>query len=185
MTQCLQSFGGYGYMEEYNIARMFRDSRILTIGGGSSEIMREIIAKMVIDDVSYQSAAKMEPKAAKPSVVETATNQEKSNLSTKNNSKMSLETILSKIQDKAATVPAIGKTLKISFEESQLHIDGTGSANVVTTEDKDADCSVKIAFDDFMSLLKGELNPMAAMMSGKLKIKGDMGVAMKLQSLLS
>ncbi|MEL6594187.1 MAG: acyl-CoA dehydrogenase family protein, partial [Bacteroidota bacterium] len=47
MYECLQFFGGYGFMEEYKMARMFRDSRVLTIGGGSSEIMREIIAKMV------------------------------------------------------------------------------------------------------------------------------------------
>jgi acyl-CoA dehydrogenase len=51
--QCLQMFGGYGYMEEYKMARFFRDSRLGTIGGGSSEIMLEIISKMVIDDVSY------------------------------------------------------------------------------------------------------------------------------------
>jgi len=57
MYECLQMFGGYGYMEEYKIARMFRDSRIGTIGGGSSEIMREIIAKMIMDDVSYESAS--------------------------------------------------------------------------------------------------------------------------------
>lgn len=57
MYQCLQMFGGYGFMEEYKIARMFRDSRVGTIGGGSSEIMREIIAKMIIDDVSYQTAS--------------------------------------------------------------------------------------------------------------------------------
>jgi alkylation response protein AidB-like acyl-CoA dehydrogenase len=54
MYKCLQFFGGYGFIEDYKIARMFRDSRIGTIGGGSSEIMREIIAKMVIDDVQYQ-----------------------------------------------------------------------------------------------------------------------------------
>ncbi len=53
---CLQSFGGYGFMEEYPMARMFRDTRAGTIVGGSSEIMREIIAKMVIDDVQYNSA---------------------------------------------------------------------------------------------------------------------------------
>ena len=53
--QCLQMFGGYGYMEEYKMARFFRDSRLGTIGGGSSEIMCEIIAKMVIDDVSYEN----------------------------------------------------------------------------------------------------------------------------------
>ncbi|MCP4439948.1 MAG: acyl-CoA dehydrogenase [Aureispira sp.] len=53
MTECLQCFGGYGFMEEYKIARMFRDSRLGTIGGGTSEIMCEIIAKMVMDDVNY------------------------------------------------------------------------------------------------------------------------------------
>ena len=53
MTECLQFFGGYGYMEDYKIARMFRDSRLGTIGGGTSEIMRELIAKMVIDKVKY------------------------------------------------------------------------------------------------------------------------------------
>jgi alkylation response protein AidB-like acyl-CoA dehydrogenase len=42
---CLQFHGGYGYCEEYNIARSFRDARLITIGGGTSEVMREIIAK--------------------------------------------------------------------------------------------------------------------------------------------
>ena len=51
--QCLQFFGGYGYIEDYKIARMFRDSRGWTIGGGSSEIMREIISKLVIDGITY------------------------------------------------------------------------------------------------------------------------------------
>ena len=49
MYQCLQLLGGYGYMEDYPLARMFRDSRLGPIGGGTSEILREIIAKMVID----------------------------------------------------------------------------------------------------------------------------------------
>ena len=54
--QCLQFLGGYGYMEEYPMARMFRDSRLGTIGGGTSEILREIIAKMVIDGKEYKPA---------------------------------------------------------------------------------------------------------------------------------
>lgn len=44
-NECVQIFGGFGYMEEYDICRMFRDLRLLTIGAGTSEIMREIIAK--------------------------------------------------------------------------------------------------------------------------------------------
>lgn len=54
---CLQMFGGYGYMEDYPLARMFRDSRLGTIGGGTSEIMCEIISKMMIDAKAYEKAA--------------------------------------------------------------------------------------------------------------------------------
>ena len=43
--QCLQLFGGYGYMNEYPIARMYRDARIDTIHGGASEIMKLMIAR--------------------------------------------------------------------------------------------------------------------------------------------
>lgn len=42
---CLQFHGGMGYVEEYPIARYFRDSRLLSIGGGADEIMLSIIAK--------------------------------------------------------------------------------------------------------------------------------------------
>ncbi|MCY7352413.1 MAG: acyl-CoA dehydrogenase family protein [Cytophagaceae bacterium] len=51
---CLQYFGGYGYMEDYPICRAYRDVRVGTIAGGTSEIMREIIAKMIIDGIAFQ-----------------------------------------------------------------------------------------------------------------------------------
>ncbi len=54
--QCLQLLGGYGYMEDYPMARLFRDSRLGPIGGGTSEILREIIAKMIIDNKNYKPA---------------------------------------------------------------------------------------------------------------------------------
>lgn len=53
---CLQLLGGYGYMEDYPLARLLRDSRLGPIGGGTSEILREIIAKMVIDGKEYKPA---------------------------------------------------------------------------------------------------------------------------------
>jgi alkylation response protein AidB-like acyl-CoA dehydrogenase len=55
--ECLQMLGGYGYIETYPLARLMRDSRLGPIGGGTSEILMEIIAKMVIDKKSYQPAA--------------------------------------------------------------------------------------------------------------------------------
>jgi alkylation response protein AidB-like acyl-CoA dehydrogenase len=45
IDSCLQFFGGWGYMEEYPIARAYRDARVQTIYGGTTEIMKEIIGK--------------------------------------------------------------------------------------------------------------------------------------------
>lgn len=45
VDECLQLFGGYGYMNEYPIARMYRDSRVQRIYGGTNEIMKLLIAR--------------------------------------------------------------------------------------------------------------------------------------------
>lgn len=55
--ECLQFLGGYGYIEEYPMARLLRDSRLGPIGGGTSEILREIIAKIVIDKKEYKTSS--------------------------------------------------------------------------------------------------------------------------------
>ncbi|RMG66180.1 MAG: acyl-CoA dehydrogenase [Bacteroidetes bacterium] len=160
MYQCLQCFGGYGYMEEYKIARMFRDSRIGTIGGGTSEIMREIIAKMVIDDQQYQSAG------TAPAAPAT-----------------DLDALLPRLTEKVAAAPRLGSRLKLALGTRSLLIDGTGDANALQAQDGPADCTLSLAEGDFVDLLRGKLDPMAALMGGKLTIDGDMAVAMKVQSL--
>ena len=53
-TECLQFFGGNGFSEEYPLARMYRDCRVGTIGAGTSEIMREIIAKVILEETKYK-----------------------------------------------------------------------------------------------------------------------------------
>lgn len=55
---CLQMFGGYGFMEEYPIARLYRDVRVIPIFAGTSEIMKEIIAKIEIEGVEYKPTYK-------------------------------------------------------------------------------------------------------------------------------
>ena len=47
--QCVQLYGGYGYIQEFPVERFFRDIRLSPIGGGTSEIMREIIARRGMD----------------------------------------------------------------------------------------------------------------------------------------
>ena len=54
----------------------------------------------------------------------------------------------------------------------------------VSTTDGPADCTIKLSLDNLESLIAGDLNPTMAFMTGKLKIEGDMSVAMALQSLL-
>ena len=44
---CMQVFGGFGYVTEYPIGRFWRDVRLYSIGAGTSEIMKEIIARQV------------------------------------------------------------------------------------------------------------------------------------------
>ncbi|EAY30688.1 acyl-CoA dehydrogenase family protein [Microscilla marina] len=178
-TKCLQFFGGYGFMEDYPLARMYRDVRVGTIGGGSSEIMREIIAKIVIDSVGYKSAQTdyAPPKAKK------ASNGSAPAAPAKEESVGSAAEMLSVIQSQVEKVSALGNTVKFNFGAEQLFIDGTGAANTVSTDDSDADCTVSVSFDDFQALMQGKLNPMNAVMSGQMQIDGDMGVAMKLQSL--
>ena len=70
-------------------------------------------------------------------------------------------------------------------------IEGAGTWTVkvadggVTVEDGDTggDCTISTSAETFEKIQAGEQNPTAAYMSGKLKIKGDMGAAMKLQKL--
>jgi acyl-CoA dehydrogenase len=45
IDECLQFFGGYGYMWEYPIARLYADSRVQKIYGGTNEIMKELIGR--------------------------------------------------------------------------------------------------------------------------------------------
>ena len=45
IDRCLQLFGGYGYMDEYPISRLYRDARVMRIYAGSNEIMKVIIAR--------------------------------------------------------------------------------------------------------------------------------------------
>ena len=57
MDQCLQLFGGWGYMWEYPIARAFADARMARIAGGSIEVMKQIIARSILPKQQKRGAA--------------------------------------------------------------------------------------------------------------------------------
>lgn len=70
-----------------------------------------------------------------------------------------------------------GGTFHANFDNGAYDIGEGPAAN--------AGCTVTMAASDFVALVEGKLNPTSAFMTGKLKLKGDMGLAMKLQSVLS
>lgn len=97
---------------------------------------------------------------------------------------MDLAALTEKVQSALGAGSGFDKRVKFDFGAvGKLLIDG--AAGKVTNEDGDADATVTVDFDDFLKLAQGALDPMQAYMTGKLKVGGDMGVAMKLQSLFS
>jgi putative sterol carrier protein len=97
---------------------------------------------------------------------------------------MTLQEITAKMKEGASKKSPFGNTVKFATDQGVVHIDGNANPPAVTNDDKAADCTIKMDFGDFADLIGGKLDGMTAFMTGKLKIEGDMGVAMKLQSIL-
>lgn len=98
---------------------------------------------------------------------------------------MTLESCTKSINKRIGEDSGLNATLKIDFGDvGVIVVDGTAQPNTVSNDDREADCTVKVTLEDFEALVKGQLAPMDAFMSGKLAVDGDMGIAMKLQGLL-
>ncbi len=97
---------------------------------------------------------------------------------------MAFDIILDEIKKQAENVSPLGAKLKFVLDDNILMIDGSGDTNKVSTEDGESDTTIITSVETLIKLKSGDLNPMMAVMGGKVKIKGDMGLAMKLQSLL-
>ena len=93
---------------------------------------------------------------------------------------MSLDAIAAKIGERVAST---GFDRSVKFDlgaDGVILIDG----QKVSTEDGPADCTITISKDDFEALTSGDLNPTMAYMQGKLKVAGDMTIAMQLSQVL-
>ncbi len=97
---------------------------------------------------------------------------------------MTIQELIAKMSAGASSKSAFGNTVKFSTDQGAIYIDGMQNPPQVSGDDKPADCTIKMTFSDLTDLIGGKIDGMTAFMSGKLKIEGDMGVAMKLQSIL-
>lgn len=95
-----------------------------------------------------------------------------------------MDQVIEQFTKAAANAAPIGGKIKFVLDDNPVLIDGTGDENKVSGEDGEADCTISTSLENLVKLKNGELNPMMAVMSGKVKVSGDMGLAMKLQSLL-
>jgi putative sterol carrier protein len=96
-----------------------------------------------------------------------------------------IEELTRTLTEKAKLMQPLGYRLKIELEEGGLLLwDGTGPTAVIGNEDGAADTTLKMNAANAKALLEGRLDPTLAYMTGKLKVEGKLGVAMKLASML-
>ncbi|MEN8137335.1 MAG: acyl-CoA dehydrogenase family protein [Bacteroidota bacterium] len=164
--ECLQMFGGFGYMDDYEISRIYRDARVSTIVGGTTEIMAEILAKIVVDDTMYRSTYKGEAKHEVKAEIEEEFSEKP---------EKAIDIIRS-LANRVRKEKAHGYSTVFHFDISG---DNGGEFTVSLKDgicrvkdglEGEADCKVKAKDKIYEELELGKRNPEMAVMTGKIKI---------------
>ena len=97
-----------------------------------------------------------------------------------------VQTIISEMGNRLGANSGLGGTLKFDFgAPGSVFIDGKSMPNTVSDgAGKTADCTIVLSLETFEKMVKGELDGTSAFMQGKLRVAGDMGLAMKLGPIL-
>ncbi|MBU1740448.1 MAG: acyl-CoA dehydrogenase family protein [Proteobacteria bacterium] len=162
VDECLQFFGGFGYMEEYPIARMYRDVRVGTIVAGTSEIMREIIGRLMIDDQRPADVARTGLGAAAevPSVGDL------------------FGSLPGRLKAEAA--PGAGGVFHFQIagaDQAEWTVRvADGECRVTAALEGEPDCLVEMDQKILLGLELGGLDPQTAFMSGKIKVSNVAGI---------
>lgn len=98
---------------------------------------------------------------------------------------MSLESATAAIRSKAGTAAPLGHTIQFDLgDDGVIFWDGTHNPPQIDNTARDAETTIAISLENLDKLIAGDLNPTMAYMTGKLKIQGSMGIALKMGQLL-
>lgn len=99
---------------------------------------------------------------------------------------MSLESVTAAIRAKAALAPSLGHRVAFDLGEAGVILwDGTQTPPVIGNERGESETTLTLSLPDMEKLVAGDLDATLAYMTGKLKIAGSMGIALKVNQLLS
>ena len=97
---------------------------------------------------------------------------------------MSLETVTAKIKEKMAMAAGLNAKVKLDFgDDGHIFVDTTQTPAEINQDDAEADLTLETSMETFQGILNGTQDPNIAFMMGKLKVKGSMGLAMKLNAI--
>lgn len=97
---------------------------------------------------------------------------------------MDLDQITEKIRDRFGR-GGFNHTALFDFDEDgKIFVDGTQSPPEIVNEERDAEVTLATSLETFSKILSGDQDPNFAFMLGKLKIRGSMGLALKLNSMI-
>lgn len=175
VDKCLQMFGGYGYMEDFPIARAYRDARVGTIVGGTSQIMREILSKIIIDDVRYKKIYNADE--IKSASSNGASKKEWGDPKTVKDIMYSIPKRIKK--DKAANYSTVFHFDIAGETGGQYTVDiQNGEVNVSDGLNGTAECLVTSDDKTYEDVELGRMSPEMAFMGGQIKVS-NLGAMMQ------
>ncbi|HJS31535.1 MAG TPA: Rieske 2Fe-2S domain-containing protein [Alphaproteobacteria bacterium] len=101
--------------------------------------------------------------------------------STGRSSDMTLQELTQRVRDSVGADSGLDATVKFVFPEvGIIYVDGLSKPNSVSNEDKDSTITVTVSRENFEKIIDKQLNPKLALMTGRLRLRGDIRIAMRL-----
>jgi len=97
---------------------------------------------------------------------------------------MDIKILRQELANKVQNIDPLGKKLKFNLDGEIIMIDGSNGINSVSDNDEEANCTITMSMETYVKLQKKEIKPMIATLTGKIKVKGDIGLAQKLKQLM-